>query len=354
MVNIVRQIGVVLFEGSDLMDFAGPVSVFHCAARHFIWTGESDELVYKIRPLSIDGGPVATLQGVVVETAAAPELTPGEFDTIVLTGGMIDDRTCDRRLIEWIARNHDNARRVSSVCCGAFILAAAGLLNGRRATTHWEDCGQLQRRYPKVEVRPDSIYVNDGRFWTAAGVTSGIDMALALVEEDHGRELALLVARRQVVFLKRPGGQSQFSAPLRCQTMEGPLAALASWIIENPCEDLRAETLAERASMSLRTFYRAFEAATGMPPAEWVEMTRVEIAKRLLEQTREHIDQVAFKAGFRSSETMRKVFARRIGVTPSAYRERFSFAHRAHGDSAQVALHSERLAPLQVKLDLLQ
>ena len=319
-----KRIGILLFEGSDLLDFAGPSSAFHSAARHLVRTGQAETHLYKIEPVSIDGGLIHTMQGVGIETMHAPELSPGEYDTLIVTGGLVDHRTCDPRLIDWIARNHEKPRRIASVCCGAFLMAGAGVLDGHPATTHWEDCDRLRTEFPGVEVRPDCIYVQDGNLWTAAGISSGIDMALAMIEEDYGHSLALLVARNLVVFLKRPGGQSQFSAPLQSQTTEGPLASLLTWIVENPCEDLRTESLAERANMSLRNFYRAFEAATGTSPAEWVETTRVEIAKRLLEQTADRVEQIAYKSGHSSYESMRKAFAKRLGVSPAAYRARFA------------------------------
>jgi len=319
-----KRVGIMLFEGNDLLDFAGPSSVFHSAARHLVRTGQAETHLYKIEPISIDGGLIQTMQGVGIDTKKAPELAPGEFDTLIITGGLVDHRTCDPRLIEWISRNHDKPRRIASVCCGAFLMAGAGILDGHPATTHWEDCDRLKAEFPEVEVRPDCIYVQDGNLWTAAGISSGIDMALAMIEEDYGHALALLVARNLVVFLKRPGGQSQFSAPLQSQTTEGPLAGLLNWIVENPCEDLRTETLAERANMSLRNFYRAFEAATGTSPAEWVETARVEIAKRLLEQTADKVEQVAYRSGHSSYESMRKAFSKRLGVSPAAYRARFA------------------------------
>jgi len=324
-----KRIGIMTFEGCDLLDFAGPTTAFFSAARHLVRTGQADSLLYEIELLSVDGGMVRTLQGIEVQTKPAPELSRSQYDTLIVTGGLVDHETCDRRLIEWISRNHRKARRVASVCCGAFILAGAGLLDGHPATTHWEDCGHLRESFPDVEVRPDCIYVQDGRLWTSAGISSGIDMALAMIEEDYGHALALLVARNLVVFLKRPGGQSQFSAPLQSQTAEGPLSELLNWIVENPCADLRTETLAERANMSLRNFYRAFEAAPGTPPAEWVETARVEIAKRLLEQTAEKVEQVAYKSGHSSYESMRKAFAKRLGVSPAAYRARFARTHPA-------------------------
>ena len=345
----IKRIGVIVFEGSDLMDFAGPVSVFHCAANQLKSMQSDGELAYKIEPLSIDGGPVMMLEGISVETAPVSKLAEGHFDTLIMSGGTIDEVNCDPRLVEWIAANHAKVRRMASVCSGAFILARAGLLDGRSATTQWQECAHLQRSFPAIDVRPDSIYVQDGKFWTAAGVTSGIDMAMAMVEEDFGRDLALTVARRLVVFLKRPGGQSQFSAPLQSQTAEGPLSSLLAWMVDHPCEDLRTEALAERANMSLRNFYRAFESATGMPPAEWVETARLEIARRLLEQSPAHIDQIAFKSGFNTYNTMRKVFARRLGVTPTAYRLRFSRPHGGTSGTIDVRSYSNRQVPRSVR-----
>lgn len=323
MKSATKRTGVILFEACDLMDFAGPVSVLHSASSQLAAMGRCWP-AYELELVSMDGGTVVTLEGISVQTIAAAQFAEGEFDTIIVSGGLVDEASCDPRVVEWICRNHEKARRVTSVCSGAFILAATGLLNGRGATTHWAECEHLQRSFPQIQVHPDSIYVQDGKFWTAAGVTSGIDMALALVEEDFGRDLALLVARRLVVFLKRPGGQSQFSVPLQSQSVDGPLGSLLGWIIDHPCEDLRTEALAARANMSLRTFYRTFESATGVPPAEWVEKARLEIARRLLEQSSDQVDQIAFKSGFSSNETMRKTFARRLGVTPTTYRLRFS------------------------------
>ncbi len=319
-----KRIAFLLFDGCDLLDFAGPAGVFHSAARHLIRTGQASDILYTVEPLSLDGGSVRTEQNVFVETKRADQIPPGKYDTLIVTGGVIDHRSCDERLPAWVKANHANVPRVASVCCGAFILAGAGLLDGHRATTHWEDCGHLQESFPDVDVRPDSIYMQDGNLWTSAGITSGIDMALAMVEEDYGHALALLVARNLVVFMKRPGGQSQFSAPLQSQSIEGPLGSVLGWIVENPCEDLRTEKLAERANMSLRNFFRAFEAATGTSPADWVEMARTEVAKRFLEEGAEKVEQVAYKSGFSGYEQMRKAFARRVGASPTEYRSRFA------------------------------
>ena len=349
-----KRIGMLLYDDCDLLDFSGPTAVFHSAARHLIRTGTTDELLYVSEPLSLDGGPVRTMQGIVIGTSRAGDLQADSFDTLIVTGGLVDYRSCDPRLLTWIQANHDKCRRVASVCCGAFLLAGAGLLNGRQATTHWEDCANLQRAFPEIEVLPDSIYVQDGNVWTAAGITSGIDMALALVEQDHGHALALLVARNLVVFLKRPGGQSQFSAPLQSQSTEGPLGTLLGWIIEHPSEDLRTEKLAERANMSLRNFYRAFETATGTSPADWVELARAEIAKRLLEQASDKVEQVAYKSGFVSYEQMRKVFARRIGVSPTQYRSRFARQQTPKAEVATLTPFFDRYIRAPLLRDTLQ
>jgi transcriptional regulator GlxA family with amidase domain len=331
----IKHIGMLLFDGCDLLDFSGPVAVFHSAAMHLISSGKADAMVYDTDLFSIDGGPIRTLQGVVVETRAVSSGDAAELDTLIVVGGFIDHRSCDPRIIDWIRDNHERIRRVGSVCCGAFMLAASGALDGRPATTHWAECGRLKESFPNLDVKPDSIFVHDDKFWTAAGITSGIDMALAMIDEDHGHALSLLVARTLVVFLKRPGGQSQFSAPLQSQCTDGPIGRLLQWILEHPDADLRTEALADRAAMSLRNFYRAFEGATGTSPGEWIEMARIEVAKRRLEQSADKVEQVAITAGFKSYEQMRKAFARRLGVNPSEFRSRFGSARGGGAERAK-------------------
>lgn len=320
----IKRIGFVLGDGADLLDVAGAAGVFHCAGRHFVWIGASDRVTYQLDYLSAEGGLLRTCQELPVGTRPLAEADPADYDTVIAVGGMRVGKQAPRDLIDWLRACRGRVRRIGSVCVGAFTLAQAGLLDGRRATTHWEDCAELAADYPAVDVEPDAIYVEDDGVWTGAGVTAGIDMALAMVEEDHGHEVALLVARRLVVFLKRSGGQSQFSSHLRSQSAERPLAPLLQWIIENPTADLRAEALAERANMSLRNFYRWFVSMAGTSPAEWVEGARVEVAKRILEQTDMKLDQVARHAGFGSYQRLRRTFARRVGIAPSDYRERFA------------------------------
>jgi transcriptional regulator GlxA family with amidase domain len=233
----------------------------------------------------------------------------------------------DAGLLDWIARAAQRARRVVSVCTGAYLLAAAGLLDSRRATTHWQWCEALAERYPDVRVEPDPVFVRDGNVWTSAGVTAGIDLALALVEEDLGPDVALASARELVVFLKRPGGQSQFSGALSAQQAARPaLRELQAWIAGHLAEDLSVAALADQANMSERSFARAFRREVGDTPAAYVEKLRVERARVLLEDGAPSLEGVARSAGFASAEVLRRAFHRRVGVPPADYRARFRLA----------------------------
>jgi transcriptional regulator GlxA family with amidase domain len=219
-------------------------------------------------------------------------------------------------------------RRFGSVCTGAFVLAAAGLLDGRRVATHWHHTKELAAFRPAVTVDEDAIFVKDGHLYTSAGVTAGIDLALALVEEDHGRDVALGVARELVVFARRPGGQTQFSVHLAAQAAEpGGIGDVQRWALDHPSADLSVESCARRAGMSARHFARVFAREVGATPAAWIEAVRIERARALLEETARGVDDVASRCGFGTSETMRRAFVRRLGVAPTAYRERF----RRHG-----------------------
>lgn len=318
-----KRIGILAYDDADLLDIGGPAKVFHQASEQLVRAGSADAPVYEVEFLSRDGGPIRTEFGARLETTGIGAVRPSRFDTVLVSGSGATAASGDPVVLDWLRQASTKVRRLGSTCTGAFVLAAAGLLDGRRAATHWAYCRELQAAYPAVRVDAESIYVEDG-LWTSAGVTSGMDMALAMVEQDFGRELALQTARLLVIFLKRPGGQSQFSAPLQSQSAEGALASLLEWILANPAADLRTEQLAERAHMSLRNFHRAFHHATSTSPAEWVEMARLEEAKRLLEQTGLHVDQVALRAGFIQYERMRRVFGRRLGITPGEYRDRFA------------------------------
>jgi transcriptional regulator GlxA family with amidase domain len=240
-------------------------------------------------------------------------------------------------MLAWLRRQSVRVRRIASVCTGAFLLAEAGLLKGRRATTHWGACEELARDFPDTVVEPDTIFVRDGAIYTSAGVTSGMDLALALVEEDCGRDVALAVARELVMFLQRPGGQAQFSAQLAGQLAEHePLRELQTHILEHPEEDLSIGALARRAAMSPRNFARVFTREVGRTPARFVASARVETARRLLEETREPLEQVASRSGLANPETLRRTFMRLVGIAPGQYRERFTRATTParHGDGA--------------------
>jgi transcriptional regulator GlxA family with amidase domain len=263
--------------------------------------------------LAIVTVPLAALDGVAIDTLIAP-------------GGSTNDTApASPALIAWLAARAPGARRVCSVCTGAFLLAAAGLLEGKRATTHWDYTARLAARFPTVRVECDPIFVRDGTTWTSAGVTAGIDLALALVEEDLGHAVAIAAARDLVMYMKRPGGQSQFSAPLAAQTgADGRFGELHAWMAANLKEDLRVESLAARAGMSPRTFARAYAARTGRTPARTVELMRLEAARRALEETDRPLKRVAVEVGYGEEQTLRRVFQRRFGVAPSDYRMRFS------------------------------
>jgi transcriptional regulator GlxA family with amidase domain len=230
----------------------------------------------------------------------------------------------DPQLVRAVSNLARRSRRVASVCTGAFVLAAAGLLDGKRGTTHWESCERLAEWYPQIDVEGERIFMRDGNVWTSAGVTAGMDLALALVADDMGQDVARRVARLLVMYVQRPGGQAQFSAQLRAQrAARDPLRKLQSWIGEHPTEDHSVERLATRVSMSPRHFARVFRSDVGCTPAAYVEQVRVEVARRLLETTALSVDDVAASAGFGTPETLRRAFARRVGANPTDYRDRF-------------------------------
>lgn len=321
-----KRVALLVFPDTNLLDAAGPAQVFQTAAEQLHEKAGVDA-AYRVELLSREGGLVRSSPGVELMTRSLAEVEPRAFDTVLISGGHgATDAAEDPRLLAWLAGAGSQARRVGAICTGAFVLAAAGLLKCRRAATHWAYCHTLQENHPDIEVDGDSIFVEDNGCWTSAGVTSGIDMALAMVEADYGREISLLVARRLVVYLRRPGGQSQFSSQLQAQFVDGPLAPLLQWIAANPTADLRTEALAGRANMSLRNFFRAFESATGHPPAEWVELARLQVARQLLEQSEHSVQEVARRSGFGSADRLRRVFLRHLGVLPTDYRERFTGA----------------------------
>jgi len=326
-----RQIVVVGFPGLQSLDVTGPVEVFAAATDALRQRGFGDG--YRLRFLTRDGEPLRSSSGLAMLPDGALEdvLAEGQrgvaehLDTLLVVGGEgTQNALQDSALIDQIRALAASSRRVASVCSGAFLLAEAGLLNGRRATTHWSVCDQLARAYPGVTVEPDPIFVRDGEVWTSAGVTAGMDLALGMVEQDHGAELALTVARRLVLFLRRPAGQSQFSAHLAMQTADrAPLRELQAQIAAQPEGDWAVEVMAARAAMSPRHFARAFRAETGVTPARYVEQVRVEVARRRLEESGDAVERIATTCGFGSAETLRRVFHRQFGVSPAEYRRRF-------------------------------
>ncbi|WP_171113816.1 MULTISPECIES: GlxA family transcriptional regulator [Streptomyces] len=310
-----RTVLVVLFDGVQSLDVSGPVEVF--AGAETLTPG-----TYRIRTASLDGGPVRSSSGLTLapDEALADASAP---HTLLVPGGR-GTRRPDPRLTAWLRAHGPRAPRLVSVCTGSLLLAEAGLLDGRRATTHWRFCDQLARDHPAVHVEPDPIYVRDGHIATSAGVTSGIDLALALVEEDLGRDVALTIARHLVVFLRRPGNQAQFSAQLAAQTASRePLRELQRWITEHPADDLTVEALAARARLSPRHFARAFRSETGTTPGRYVDRVRLEHARRLLEDTGDGIEEIARASGYGTPEAMRRAFLKALGTAPAEYRRRF-------------------------------
>ena len=315
-----RRVVIVALPEVQPLDVTGPAEVFASAAS----VAGGDVAAYTIEVVAPGGAPIPTDSGYAIAPAGALEAVHGPIDTLLVAGGA-GARNASPETVARVRRLAARADRVASVCTGAYVLAAAGLLDGRRATTHWSWCDDLQSRHPAVTVERDPIFVVDGPVRTSAGVTAGMDLALALVEEDLGPRVALEVARWLVVFVKRPGGQAQFSVQLAGQSAErSPLRELQAWIADHIDADLSVPALAARACMSDRHFARAFKAETGMTPAVYVESLRVERARLALESGAAPIDAVAARCGFGTAETLRRAFARRLGVSPAAYRNRFA------------------------------
>src|SRR4051812_1709623 len=316
--GVMRRIVIVAFDGVQPLDVVGPAEVFSTAAR-------LQPSAYEVEVVAPTAEPLRA-SSVSLAPDRAIASCRGPIDTLICAGGTgVRDAARDERLIRWIKAAAKRSRRTASVCTGAFLLARAGLLDGRRATTHWSACAALARNYPEIQVEPDPIFVEDGGVYTSAGVTAGMDLALALVDEDLGRDVALEVARSLVLFVRRPGGQSQFSAQLAAQPAERePLRELQAWIPDNLDDDLSVPALARRVSMSERNFARAFRREVGMTPAGYVETSRVEGARIALESGSEPVEVMAQRCGFGTVETMRRAFRRRLGVSPGDYRNRFN------------------------------
>lgn len=307
---------------AQLLDVAGPLQVF--ATANDLAAQRRSPTPYALEVVAATTPSVRTSAGLSLVVTPLPPAR-STVDTLIVAGGFgVNAAREDEALLNWLRERAGQARRVASVCSGALLLAAAGMLAGRRATTHWTRCAELARRHPDVIVESDPIFIRDGDVWTSAGITAGIDLALALVEDDLGRETALAVARQLVVFLKRPGGQAQFSAALALQQGDDSFGSLHAWIGDNLGGDLSIPRLAARAGMSDRTFLRRYKQATGWTPAKAIERLRVEAAQRRLCDSGEPIKRIAVRCGFGCQETMRRSFARIIRVAPHDYRDRFS------------------------------
>jgi transcriptional regulator GlxA family with amidase domain len=315
-----RSVVIVAYPDVQSLDVSGPAEVFAAASAH----GATPP--YDLTVVSSSGRQIRATSGLRFVADATVAQHDAPIDTLVVAGG---DGTrqamADQALLAWLRTAADRSRRVTSVCSGALILAAAGLLDGRRATTHWSVCGIMARLYPSVRVDEDRIFVRDGHVWTSAGVTAGMDLALALVEDDHGSVLALDVARQLVLFTQRAGGQSQFSTQLTVRRAERePLREVLAHIADHLDGDLCVPALARRATMSARTFARTFRAEVGTTPAAFVRASRVEEARRLLEGSDAGMADIARRCGFGTVETMHRAFRRTVNTTPGAYRRHFS------------------------------
>ncbi|MDQ0465037.1 transcriptional regulator GlxA family with amidase domain [Caulobacter ginsengisoli] len=322
---LLRRIALVGYPGAQSLDLVGPMEVFSMASDR---RGGGYEVILA----SPAGGDIVCNSGLVLGGSTALADLPRDLDTILFAGGDEPGLRAMQNtdVIDWLRDRARLTRRMGSVCSGAFALAAAGLLDGRRATTHWDSCAQMRAFRPQVRLEPDAIFVADPPFYTSAGITAGIDLCLSLVEDDHGPDLALAVARNLVLFMRRPGGQTQYSAGLDVQATATPrLRRLLTEVIADPTGDLSLPALADRAGMSERTFSRVFHKETGRTPAAFVELARVDRAKALLETSDWTLARVAERAGFGSLDGLHRAFQKRLGITPGDYRDRFG-ARPAH------------------------
>ena len=319
-----HQVVIVGFDGMQSLDAVGPFEVFAGATLALRDPGAPDAGGYRVRLVSVDGGPVVCESGLSIDTEPLPAADE-RIDTVLLAGGWgVFEAMHDAELLAWISAVSTRSRRLATVCTGTFLAAATGLLDGRTVTTHWARAERLQQEFPALTVDPDPIYVRDGNVWTSAGVTAGIDLALAMVEADHGSEIAQTVARWLVMFLHRPGGQTQFAAPVWAPRAERTTVRAVQALVEAaPGGDHRLPAMAAAAAMSVRHFSRVFTSEVGEPPGRYVERVRLEAARRELETTNDTLDVVAARCGFGTAETLRRAFQRRVGVAPDTYRRRF-------------------------------
>lgn len=324
-----KTIVLLAFPGSQILDITGPYQVFVRAAEIFLRTHPHCEAPYKVLLISTTRSKsISTNCGLKLTASSVLRSVRGPIHTLLVVGGSgVEQASQDKEVIAWLRRASSRVKRLGSICTGAFLLASAGLLNGKRAATHWKWADELACRYRKVTVDPEPIFIRDGNTYTSAGVIAGMDLSLALVGEDLGSPVALEVARELVMYLRRSGGQSQFSATLALQASDRKqIEELRSWAVDHLTEDLRVENLAVRAGMSPRNFSRIFRKSTGITPARFVERIRVEAARRRLEESDNSIEKVAHDCGLGSVQGLRRSFMRVLNVLPSEYRKSFSIA----------------------------
>ena len=316
------RVGFLGYEQANALDLVGPAEAFASAFRD---NGKGNlERCYEVSIIGLTRRAFATESGIVFQPTATMENAP-KLDTLIIPGGCgLRSADVNRKVADWISERAKTTRRIASVCTGIYGLAATKLLDGRRATTHWRFVNDAAKRFPKLRMEPNALFVKDGKFYTSAGVTAGIDLALALIEEDFGARVALSVAREMVVYLKRSGGQEQYSEPLQFQTNSSDrFAELVAWMTNNPTEPMSVESLARRASLSPRQFFRRFKELFGSSPAVFVETQRLNEARRRLSAGESSIEGVAESVGFNGADSFRRAFERRFRVTPSKYRRSF-------------------------------
>src|SRR5262252_10932008 len=318
--NTLRRIGIIAYPDVQGLDIVGPADAFASAR-----LPNREAALYEVLLIGLSTRPVASGSGVVFQPQCAIRNSP-PLDTLIVPGGsaLRTRPKVQAKVAQWVASQAKRTRRIAAVCTGAYGIAPTGLLDGRKATAHWRFEQDFAARFPKVKVQPNHLFVRDGAFYSSAGITAGIDLSLALIEEDFGPTVALEVARELVVYLKRSGGQEQYSAPLQFQSQtEDRLADVAAWIANNLSEDLGLERLSERANVCSRHFTRLFRQSFGTSPADFIEKLRLGEARRLLGERGSRVEHVASAVGFASIDAFRRAFERRLGITPSQYRGRF-------------------------------
>jgi transcriptional regulator GlxA family with amidase domain len=323
-----KHIVIVVPPLTSILDVTGPLEVFAKANDYMRENNHSIEKSYTIHVLSIDNITIVnTSSGLPILCEGSLSSINYEIDTIIIAGKGDAENEIIEYLANWLKSEANKIRRIVSICAGVFVLAKAGLLDGRKATSHWKTCEKLAKLYPTISVKKDPIFVKDGNIYTSAGISTGIDLSLALVEEDFGRNIAVMVARILVLYLKRPGDQSQFSVILAHQTTDHqPIKDTQEWIMNHLSESFTIEQLAEKALMSPRNFARVFLREIGITPAKYIEQIRIETARRRLEETQLTIDEISNECGFGNADRLRRSFLRSLNTTPSDYRKKFTTA----------------------------